>query len=134
MPSRLRQAVSSARQQADDESEHVLHQAHAAAHPAHGAGQLDGVAANLIGRLHHARRLLGVRNDLFKHLEGARQPRRQAVRQQAEGGVALRAVPAGDLRAAGEPRVVAKLHRSRPGGYSPARASFSLRVVPPRID
>ena len=34
---------------------------------------------------------------------------------------------------AGEPRLVAKLHRSRPGGWLPARASFSLRVDTPRI-
>ena len=111
------------------------------------------------------RQLLGVHDDLFKPPQRPRQPRRQAVGQQVEGGVALPAVPAGDLRAsrrpaligavarqrasavgvvgapvepcrtprfganvllAGEPRLEPKLHRSRPGGYSPARAFFSL--------
>ena len=160
------------RQQADHHSQHVLHQAHAAAHPAHGAGQLHPVAANLVGRLHQARRLLGVHDDLLKPPQRPRQPRRQAVGQQAEGRVALPAVPARDLRAgrppaligavprerasavwvirapvepcrtprflanvlpAGEPRLIPKLHRPRPGGSPPARASFSLRVDPPRI-
>ena len=120
VPSRLRQAVSSGaatgellRQQPDDESQHVLHQAHPAAHPAHGAGQLDVVATDLIGRLHQARRLLGVHDDLFKPPQRPRQPRRQAVGQQAEGRVALPAVPAGDLRAGRRPALIGAVARQR---------------------
>ena len=154
------------RQQADNLLQHLPHQAQAAAQPAQGAGQLD-VVAQAVGGLLPTRRPLGAHDGLLQLLQRSGQPRRQAVRQQAEGGVTLRAVPARDQRAgrlpalvgavagkratagfgmigapvepcitprfggnvllAGEPRLVAKLHRSRPGGWLPARASFLLK-------
>ena len=87
------------RQQADHRPQRLPDQAHAAAQPAHGAGQGDVVAAHLVGGLHQTRRLLGVHDHRFQFPERPGQPRRQAVGQQAEGGVALRAVPAGDQHA-----------------------------------
>ena len=172
VPSRARQAVSSARQPAnccgsspDHHTQHVVYQAHAAAHPAHGAGQVHIVAAQMIGCGHQTRRPLGVRHDLFQPRKRSRQPRRQAVGQQAERLVTLPAVPARDQRPgrrpaligavarertasvrvirtrgercrapcfganvllAGEPRLVAKLHRPWPGGLSPRAGLFLL--------
>ncbi|MCY3792959.1 MAG: hypothetical protein OXG51_01120 [Gammaproteobacteria bacterium] len=146
--------------QADGGVQRVAHEPHPASQPAHGAGQLDGVAADGVGRGRQAGRPLGGGHRLLQRVERPRQPRRQAVRQQAERGVALRAVPASDPRAprrlapvgavprqraaaarvvraplkpclapclggnvplAGKPRLVAKLHRRRPGGGPPRR-------------
>ena len=60
----------------------------------------NSVAAQHIGRCAAARGSLGMRHHRFDVIEFARQPRGQTVRQQAEGGVALGAVPASDLRPA----------------------------------
>ena len=64
--------------------------------PAHRSRELDRIAAQRIARRAAARGLLGVRHHLFDLIEGAREPCGQAIGQQAEGGVALRAVPASD--------------------------------------
>ena len=52
--------------------------------------------AQRIGRRAQARGLLGVRHHRFEGIDGTGQPSGQTVGQQAEGGVALRAVPASD--------------------------------------
>ena len=62
--------------------------------PAHRPRELDRVAAQLVGRGGQTRGLLGMRHHRFEGVELARQPRGQTVGQQAEGGVALGAVPA----------------------------------------
>ena len=85
------------RQQADDDAQDVVDQAHPALDPAHRARELDRVGAQRIGRGAEARRLLGVGHHRFKGVELTGQPSGQAVRQQTEGGVALRTVPASNV-------------------------------------
>ena len=87
-------------QQPDDEEQGVVDQQHSALDPAYRAREPDRVAAQRIGRCAAARGPLGMRHHRFDVIEFARQPRGQTVRQQAEGGVALGAVPASDLRPA----------------------------------
>ena len=84
------------RQQANHMPQGVGHRAHAALHPAHRAGQFDGIRAQLVCRLDQTRRLLGNRDHRFQLLEGPWQPRSQAIGQQTECGVRLRTVPAGN--------------------------------------
>ena len=92
----------------------------APAYPAHRPGQLDGVAAHPIGDRHKTVCLFGFDHDLLKLGEGARQPRCQAVGQQAEGGVRFPAVPARYLRAR---RCLASV------GAVPRERAFATRVI-----
>ena len=69
---------------------------HPAAHPPHGAGKFDGVATHLVRRRLQAPCALGRHHNRFQPVERARQPRRQTIGQQAEGRVALGAIPASD--------------------------------------
>ena len=62
--------------------------------------ELAEVAELCIGRGGQARGLLGVGHHLFDLVQLARKPCGQTLRQQAEGGVALGAIPASNLRAA----------------------------------
>ena len=78
----------------------MVDQQHSALDPAYRAREPHRVAAQRIGRCAAARGPLGMRHHRFDVIEFARQPRGQTVRQQAEGGVALGAVPASDLRPA----------------------------------
>ena len=78
----------------------MVDQQHSALDPAYRAREPHRVAAQRIGRCAAARGPLGMRHHRFDVIEFARQPRSQTVRQQAEGGVALGAVPASDLRPA----------------------------------
>ena len=87
-------------EQADDEGQNVMDQTHPALDPAHRPRQLDRIAAQRIARRGQARRLLGVGHHLFDLVQLPGKPRGQTVRQQAEGGGALRAVPASDARPA----------------------------------
>ena len=73
-----------------------MDQAHPAADPTHGAGKFDGVGAHLVRSRLQAPCALGRHHNSFQHLERARQPRRQTIGQQAEGRVALGAIPASD--------------------------------------
>ena len=82
--------------QADDPRQGVIDQPHPAPDPAHGAGKLDRVAAQLVRRRGQAGRALGNGHHRFQRIQRARQPGRQTVGQQAEGRVGLRAVPASD--------------------------------------
>ena len=84
--------------QADDPGKHVMNETHSGADPTHGAGKLDGVAAQLVRRLLLAPRALGRNHNRFQRVQRARQPRRQTVRQKAEGRMALGAIPASDPR------------------------------------
>ena len=96
-------------EQADDEDQDGMDQPHPALDPAYRAREPDRVAAQRIGRRAHTRSPLGMRhqassrserNHRFERIEFTGQPCSQTVRQQAEGGVALGAVPASDLRPA----------------------------------
>ena len=78
----------------------MVDQQHSALDPAYRAREPDRVAAQRIGRCAAARGPLGMRHHRFERIEFTGQPRGQTVRQQAEGGVALGAVPASDLRPA----------------------------------
>ena len=77
-----------------------MDETHPALDPTHRPRELDRIAAKRIARRSQARGLLGVGHHLFDLVELPRKPCGQAVRQQAEGGVAFRAVPASDLRPA----------------------------------
>ena len=87
-------------EQPDDDAKDVMDQTYPARHPAHRPRELDRIAAQRIARGGQTRRLLAMRHHRFELIEGAGQARRQTIGQQAEGGVALRAVPASDLRPA----------------------------------
>ena len=115
------------RQHALHQSQDVLHQTHTAAHPAHRSGKLDGVAAQLIGSRHQTRRLLGSRYDLFQFCEGSWQPRCQAIRQQAEGGVRFSAIPARYLRAHRRPARIGAVARQRASATRVIRTPFGHR-------
>ena len=91
-----RRAAGEALEQTAHRGQRTAHQTDAAAQPAHGAGQFDGIAANGVGRGLQTLRALGGGHHVLKLGERARQPCRQAVRQPAERGVALGTVPAGD--------------------------------------
>ena len=77
-----------------------MDQPHPALDPAYRAREPHRVAAQRIGRCAAARGPLGMRHHRFERIEFTGQPCSQTVRQQAEGGVALGAVPASDLRPA----------------------------------
>ena len=115
------------RQHALHQSQDVLRQTHTAAHPAHRSGKLDGVAAQLIGSRHQTRRLLGSRYDLFQFCEGSWQPRCQAIRQQAEGGVRFSAIPARYLRAHRRPARIGAVARQRASATRVIRTPFGHR-------
>ena len=87
-------------EQPDDDLQDVMDQTHSAPHPAHRSRELDRIAAQRIARRGQARGLLGVGHHLFDLVELPRKPCGQTLRQQAERGVALRAVPASNLRPA----------------------------------
>ena len=108
-----------------------MYQAHAAAHPAHRSGKLDGVAAQLIGGRHQTRRLLGSRYNLFQFCEGSWQPRCQAIRQQAEGGVRFPAIPARYLRAHQRPARIGAVARQRASAARVIRAPVEPCLAPP---
>ena len=82
--------------QANDEHQDVVSQPHPAPHPAHRARKGDGVGAKRVRRRHQARGALGPCHHRLELVERAGQPGRQTVRQQAERGVTLGAVPASD--------------------------------------
>ena len=82
--------------QADDDRQDVVDQPDPALDPAHRSRELDRVGAQRIARRATARGLLGGGDDRFDLIESTGQPCGQTVRQQAEGGVALRTVPASD--------------------------------------
>ena len=92
--------------QADDAGKNVVDQAKPAAHPMYRAGKLDRVPAQIVRRRLQAPSALGRGGNRLQLVQRARQPRRQTVRQKADGRMALRAIPASNLRAArGLPRV-----------------------------
>jgi len=84
-------------QQTDEYQEAALHETHAPAQPAQGPWQFDIQAQGICGGL-KAWSAFDYGHDMFEFIEGARQPRCQTIRQQAEGHVAFRTVPAGDPR------------------------------------
>ena len=86
------------------------------------AGRL---AAQRIGRRAHTRSPLGMRHHRFERIEFTGQPCSQTVRQQAEGGVALGAVPASDLRPA---RGLARV------GAVACQRTFAVRVIRAAIE
>ena len=87
-------------EQPNDDAKDVMDQTHPALDPAHRPRELDRIAAQRIARRSQARGLLGVGHYLFDLVELPRKPCGQTIGQQTEGGVALRAVPASDLRPA----------------------------------
>ena len=87
-------------EQPDDDAQDVMDETHPACDPAHRPRELDRIAAQRIGRGGQAWGLLGVGHHRFEGVELTRKPGCEAVRQQAEGGVALGAVPASDVRPA----------------------------------
>ena len=110
-------------EQPHDDAKDVMDQTHPALHPAHRTRELDRIAAQRIARHGQARGPLGVDHHRFELVEGAGQPRRQTIGQQAERGVALRAVPASDLRPA---RTLARV------GARPCDIVRSFRQIPGR--
>ena len=70
-----------------------MHPGDAPPDPAQRSRQLD-IQAQHIRRRFQARRLFGDGDDLFQFVQRTRPPCRQMIRQQTEGGMALRAVPA----------------------------------------
>ena len=107
-------------EQADDEDQDGMDQPHPALDPAYRAREPDRVAAQRIGRRAHTRSPLGMRHHRFERIEFTGQPCSQTVRQQAEGGVALGAVPASDLRPA---RGLARV------GAVACQRTFAVRVI-----
>ena len=97
-----------------------MDQPHPALDPAYRAREPDRVAAQRIGRRAHTRSPLGMRHHRFERIEFTGQPCSQTVRQQAEGGVALGAVPASDLRPA---RGLARV------GAVACQRTFAVRVI-----
>ena len=83
-------------EQPDDDAQNVMDQTHPALDPAHRPRELDRIAAQRIARRGQAQGLLGVGHHLFDLVQLPRKPCGQTLRQQTEGGVALRAVPASD--------------------------------------
>ena len=121
-------------QQPDDEAQGVVDQQHSALDPAYRSREPDRVAAQRIGRCAAARGPLGMRhqassrserNHRFERIEFTGQPCSQTVRQQAEGGVALGAVPASDLRPA---RGLARV------GAVACQRTFAVRVIRAAIE
>ena len=102
-----------------------MDQQHSALDPAYRSREPHRVAAQRIGRCAAARSPLGMRHHRFDVIEFARQPRGQTVRQQAEGGVALGAVPASDLRPA---RGLARV------GAVACQRTFAVRVIRAAIE
>ena len=82
--------------QSDDDDQSVMDQPHSMLDPTYGSRELDRIGTKRIGRRGSSRCALGMRHHHFERIEGAGQPRGQTVGQQAEGGVALRTVPASD--------------------------------------
>ena len=112
-------------EQADDEDQDGMDQPHPALDPAYRAREPDRVAAQRIGRRAHTRGPFGMRHHRFERIEFTGQPRGQTVRQQAEGGVALGAVPASDLRPA---RGLARV------GAVVCQRTFAVRVIGAAIE
>jgi len=73
-------------------------QANPAAYPAQRAGKLDRVRAHIVCRRLQAPRTFGRDDNRLQIVQRARKTRRQAVRQKAERRMALRAIPARNLR------------------------------------
>ena len=86
--------------QSDNDHQDVMDPTHPRAHPAHRARKCDRIGANRVRRSEKAQGPLGPRHHLLKLVQCPRQPGRKKVRQQAERGVALGAVPASDARPA----------------------------------
>ena len=86
--------------QSDDDHQDVMNPLHPASHPSHRARKCDRIGAKRVRRCEKARGPLRVCHHLLELVQGSRQPGRQTVRQQAERGVALGAVPASDARPA----------------------------------
>jgi hypothetical protein len=76
-----------------------VYQARSARHPAHCAREQHLVPPHFLRRGFQTCGLLDFDDDLLHLSQGRRQPRREAVREQAESGVALLAVAARDPRA-----------------------------------
>ena len=112
-------------QQPDDEEQGVVDQPHSALDPAYRAREPDRVVAQRIGRRAHTRGRLGMRDHRFERIEFTGQPCSQTVRQQAESGVALGAVPASDLRPA---RGLARV------GAVVCQRTFAVRVIGAAIE
>ena len=132
VPSRVRTAPTSATHRSScsgsrpmTRTRTCMDQPHPALDPAYRAREPDRVAAQRIGRCAAARSPLGMRHHRFDVIEFARQPRGQTVRQQAEGGVALGAVPASDLRPA---RGLARV------GAVACQRTFAVRVIRAAIE
>ena len=87
-------------EQPDDDAKDVMDQTHPALDPAHRPRELDRIAAKRIGCRGQARGPLGVDHHPFDLVQLPGKPCGQTLRQQAEGGVALRAVPTSDTRPA----------------------------------
>ena len=117
-------------QQPDDEAQGVADQHHSAPDPTYRAREPDRVAAQRIGRRAVARGLLGMRHYRFDVIQGAREPGRQTIRQQAEGCVALGAVPASDLRPARGLARVGAVACQRTSAVRVIRAALETCIAP----
>ena len=78
----------------------------------------------------HAGGILGCRHGVLKFGKRTRQPRRQAVRQQAEGRVALRAVPASDACSERRLALVGAVPRQRAAAVRMVRAPLKPCLTP----
>ena len=127
---RCRAAGEALGEQATRLSQSKTHQADAAPQPAHRTGQFDGVAANRVGRRRQAGRTLSDDHRVLKLGERARQPCCQAVRQQAERGVALGTIPAGDARTQWGLACVSAMPRQRAAAARMVRTARQRCIAP----
>ena len=117
-------------EQPDDDAKDVMDQTYPAFHPAHRPRELDRIAAQRIARRGQARGLLGVGHHLFDLVELPRKPCGQTLRQKAEGGVALRAVPASDPRPARDLARVGAVACQRTPPMRVVRAALEPCIAP----
>ena len=118
------------RQQPDDDAKDVMDETHPARDPAHRPRKLHRIAPERIARRGQARSLLGVGHHLFDLVQLPRKPGGQTLRQQAERGMALRTVPASDLRPARALARVGAVACQRTAPVRVVRAALNPCIAP----
>ena len=117
-------------QQAAYRTQRAAYQADPAPQPAHGPRRFRATGTHRRRGGGHAREPFGRDHGVLEFSERTRQPRRQAVRQQTEGGVALGTVPAGDARAGWGLACVGAVPRQRAAATGMVRAAHQGCIAP----
>ena len=107
-----------------------MDETHPARDPAHRPRKLHRIAPERIARRGQARSLLGVGHHLFDLVQLPRKPGGQTLRQQAERGMALRTVPASDLRPARALARVGAVACQRTAPVRVVRAALNPCIAP----